>query len=177
MSRDVKTNEVVLDQFPVWDWDGYTKVSGETSFAVTLWKDTVVSAIPVTVAEIGVSGEYQISFTPDSVGYWRVEVIVDYNKDAFGFEYTVSDGVTQDIYEGIRRILGLNHENIFIDNTTYDTNSQLVSSRVRLFDSKVTCNAATDGGSETDGLIATYFMTTTWDALNEFGFFRQIRED
>ena len=85
---------LVTDQFPIYETDGYTKKSGETTFTITVWKDGVVSAVVATIAEIGVSGEYKVSFTPDSVGFWVVEVLIDYNKDLFVGEYDV--GLSED---------------------------------------------------------------------------------
>jgi len=81
-----------------------------------------------------------------------------------------------DIYDLVVRDLGLSQENIFIDNTVYDGDGQLTGSRVRIFDSKANCDAATDGGSETTGLIATYTQGSVWEALSRFGTYRQTRE-
>lgn len=176
MSRQAKTNELVTDQFPVFELDGYTKRSGETDFTVSIWRDGVESAVVVSIVEIAASGEYKLSFTPDASGYWYIEILVGYNKDVFSFEYDVSANDLIDVYDLVRRTLGLGHENIFIDNTVFDGNAQLVSARTRIFDTKAHCDAATDGGSETDGLIASYFLTTQWEALNKFQVFRQTRE-
>jgi len=176
MSRVVTSGAVIKDLFPLFDMDGYSLKSGETTFTTRLWKDAVASAVSVTVTEIGTSGVYEVSFTPDDVGVWNVQVLADYNKETWGNEYVASTSDTQGMVEKLNRLLGLSHENIFIDNTSYDADLQLVSARVRLFDSKVNCDAATDGGSETTGLIATYQLTTTWEGLNQFGVYKQTRE-
>lgn len=89
MSRQVQINSVVYDQFPVWEDDGYTKRSGETVFTATLWHDNVVSALPVSISEIGVSGEYAVSFTPDDMGVWILEVKVPYNEQVWGETFDV----------------------------------------------------------------------------------------
>lgn len=89
MSRNVIL-ATIIDQFSIFEADGYTKKSGETVFTTTLWKDGVVSAVPVTIAEIGSSGEYRVSFTPDGSGFWHLEIIIDYNKDVVGGDYEVS---------------------------------------------------------------------------------------
>ena len=176
MSRVVKTGEVVKDVFPVFDEDGYSLKSGETSFTTWLWKDSVVSVIAVTIEEIGSSGEYSTSFTPDEDGVWNLQILIDYNKDVMSREYVATESDQAGVVEKINRILGLNHENIFIDNTEYDASTQLVLARVRLFDSKANCDAATDGGSETTGLLANYQLTTTWEGLNQFRVFKQTKE-
>jgi hypothetical protein len=80
----------VVDQFPVFADDGYTKISGLTSFTYTLWKDTVAQTIPVAFTEIGTSGEYRVSFTPDSSGFWTCEVLITVNHQQWYGEYTVA---------------------------------------------------------------------------------------
>lgn len=174
--RQVTVDQQVDDIFPVFSLDdGYSKKTGETVFTTKLFFNDAVSALPVTVSELD-SGDYLVSFTPDAVGVWNVQVLVDYNKDWWGREYQAVTGTPEDLYTWIRRLLGLNHENIFIDNTGYDADSQLVLARVRLFDTKAHCDAATDGGSESDGLLATYQLTTTWEGLNRFQVFKQTIE-
>jgi len=177
MTRQIIVGEEVKDHFPLFDLNNPgVKKSGETSFTSYLWKDNAVSAVPVTVSEIGSSGEYAVAFTPDSEGVWSVQVIADYSKDAWGGEYLAATGGQQDIVDMLHRVLGLNKENLFVDNTAFDPNGQLVSCRFRLFDSKTNCDLATDGGSETTGLIATYNFENTWEGLNQFKFFKQTLE-
>ena len=79
-----------------------------------------------------------------------------------------------DIYEVILRIAGLSHENIFIDETVYDLNGQLIEARVRIFDSGDNCLLATDGGNETAGLLGTYDLQSVWETVNQFKTFRQV---
>jgi hypothetical protein len=176
MTRQIQIGDTVVDQFPVFSDDGYTKVSGQTSFVSSVWKDAVVEAVPVTISEIGSSGNYKVEFEPDDEGLWRVEVLIDYNKDIWYMDCLVISGTTQDIYEMVRRALGLIHENIFIDETVFDADGQLVSCRTRLFDSKTNCDAATDGGSETTGLIAMYTLTSVWEGINRFKILKQTLE-
>ncbi len=177
MGRQIPAGEAVIDQFPIWEHDGYTKKTGETVFTVMVWLDGVVqAAIIPTVSEIGTSGEYKIEFQPDNTGFWTVEVLIDYNKDIWFGEYDAATGSIQDIYDVVMRIAGLSHENIFIDNTSYDADGQLISARVRLFDSGTNCDLATDGGSETTGMIASYTLNSVWDLVNQFQTFKQVRD-
>jgi hypothetical protein len=97
LSRYVTLGEVIVDQFTVWADDGYNKVSGETSFYSTLWIEGVPSAIPVIIVEIGASGEYRASFTPDVVGSWILEIKIPSNLDVWGGEYKVVRGKEEDI--------------------------------------------------------------------------------
>lgn len=90
MARAIPLGQTVIDQFPIYQSDGYTLQTGETVFTTTLFVDGVASAVPVTVTEIGTTGMYQVSFTPTVVGFWRVDTLVDYNKDVFSGEYDVT---------------------------------------------------------------------------------------
>ena len=88
MSRQVPLG-LIVDNFPVYDADGHTRRTGETVFTASLWKDGTASAIPVTIVEIGSTGEYLASFTPDDLGFWVLDILVDYNKDIFSESYDV----------------------------------------------------------------------------------------
>ncbi len=90
MARAINLGQVVIDQFPVYQTDGYTLRTGETTFVSTLFLDGVASVVPATVVEIGTTGMYRVSFTPEAVGFWRVDVLIDYNKDIFFGEYDVA---------------------------------------------------------------------------------------
>jgi hypothetical protein len=54
------------------------------------WNDGVPVSPAYTIAEIGVSGEYALTFTPTTTGAWSVEVLIDYNDDIYAAEYDVS---------------------------------------------------------------------------------------
>lgn len=96
MSRRLTIGEAVIDQFPVWDWDNVTKVAGQASFTTNLWHNGVLSAVAVTVSEIGSTGEYTASFTPDATGFWLLEVKIHYNNEVWFGKYDV-DAVQVDI--------------------------------------------------------------------------------
>jgi len=86
-----------------------------------------------------------------------------------------------EIYDLVKRALGLIHENIFIDETVYDANGQMTSGRVRLFNSKTDVDAATDGGSPPPGgtdpeHFAAYLITVVWEGLNQYKIFKQTLE-
>jgi hypothetical protein len=73
----------------------------------------------------------------------------------------------------IWRLLGLNHENAFIDNSVFDANNQLLSCRIRVFPSKAACDAATAGGSEP--VLATYVMAAAYSAPGKLNTYRYTR--
>jgi hypothetical protein len=126
-------------------------------------------------------GRYEADFTPPDAVVYSATFIV-YSDDLHTVESLVYTRAVEQIFTTsetlddlsalILRVLGLVHENIFIDNTVHDANGQLVAARVRLFDSKANCEAATDGGSETTGLTATYEMSTVYEGVGKMGTYR-----
>jgi len=129
-------------------------------------------------------GRYEASYTPAAVGVFSAVFIV-YSDSGHSIEnitYTreieqifVSQAGLDDLAAKLIRILGLVHENAFIDDTTHDPFGQLLTARVRIFDSKANVEAATDGGSETTGLIATYQIETTYENECRMGTYRVKR--
>lgn len=88
-TRPVTLGQTIIDQFPVYDTDGFSKKSGITVFDINLWKDAIPSLLPVAITEIGTSGEYKVELTPDSPGVWLCEVNIPFNKQAWYGEYTL----------------------------------------------------------------------------------------
>lgn len=178
MARQLPVNEPVVDQFPVYELDEWTKHSGlvQADFDAVITLDGVEQAAhPLTIAEIGVSGEYAVTFTPTSVGGWMVDLRVPYNESEWYVQVDAVDETTTDVYTLIRRALGLIHENHYIDETVYDANGQLESARVRLFDSAADVDLATDGGNSPPDPdpIAVYRVDVTWEGLNQYKVFKQ----
>jgi len=141
---------------------------------------------PITTLDLPhkAKGRYEASWTPPSVGVYSALFITyaDSGHLAESIVYTreveqvfVSQENVDDLAAKIVRILGLVHENAFIDNTVHDSFGQLVAARVRLFDSKAHVELATDGGSETLGLIATYQIETTYENECRMGTYRVKR--
>jgi len=95
--RRVPFNVLVKDQLTVFDEDGVTKRSGlpASNFTATVFLDNVEQPlILVTVAEIGTTGEYAVTWTPNVTGFWVVEVVSAVNNGVFRGEYDVVDPVT-----------------------------------------------------------------------------------
>jgi len=93
MNREVGIGELAVDQFPALENDGFSKRSGLTvvagDFAITTYKDGAIDATPVTIEEIGVTGNYKVSFTPPLKGTYVVEVLIIFNKDIWaGYFHT-----------------------------------------------------------------------------------------
>jgi len=129
---------------------------------------------PLTVLDLlhKANGRYEENWTPTSAGVYssHFTVYADAGHTIENILYVqgveqiaVSDGSIEDLTMMVIRILGLTHENVFIDNTVHAVTGQLISSRVRLFDSRTNVEAATDGGTETTGLISTYLMDSVYN--------------
>lgn len=84
--RTALINIPFMDQFPVFDIDGYSKKSGIIDFFISLWLDGVPSSLPVDISEIGISGEYKILFTPNAIGFWKLEIEIPFNKQIWKAE-------------------------------------------------------------------------------------------
>lgn len=69
------------------------------------------------------------------------------------------------VTDNIDRILGLLHQNAIVDNQTYDVQGQLLTARLRVFDSAGNV-PLTAGGDETTGLLHEYTIESVWDGLN-----------
>lgn len=108
-TRAVSYGNIVRDQFAAFAGDGYTKTSGlnpsvDMTTAVYL-NGAVVGAPPtVTIAEIGSSGEYAMSFTPNQVGVWVVEVRIPTLSQTWKGQYDVQGVVPggQNFYDVVR---------------------------------------------------------------------------
>jgi hypothetical protein len=129
-------------------------------------------------------GRYENNWTPSTTGVYTAHFIVysDPSHTTENVAYTreaeqliVTENDADDLALMMVRVLGLVHENVFIDNTVHDVDGQLVAARVRIFDSKANVEAATDGGSETTGLVATYEMYTVYENKGLMGSYRMKR--
>lgn len=124
---------------------------------------------------------YEANFTPPSVGVYSATFIVysDAGHTIESIRYSreaeqifVTDYGMDDLASRLIRVLGLVHENAYIDNTVFDAYGQLVAARVRLYNSSANVDAATDGGSEATGLIATYEITSIYEAVGRMGTYK-----
>jgi hypothetical protein len=142
--------------------------------------------VPVVTLDLlhKAKGRYEGSWTPTATGVYTAHFIVysDAGHTIESIAYTreaeqliVTENDADDLALMMVRVLGLVHENVFIDNTVHDLDGQLVAARVRVFDSKANVELATDGGSETTGLVATYEMNTVYESQGLMGTYRMKR--
>jgi len=70
--------------------------------------------------------------------------------------------------EYLKRALGLMHENIFIDNASYDTDNNLIGARVRIYSDAVSVGTV-------NNVIGTYTITSVGTAPGKFSSWKQVK--
>jgi len=94
--RKVNARQQIIDHFPVYGTDGFSKVPSLTAadLKVTVYRDGQVASPAVQIAEIsGSPGEYRLSFTPDVAGLWEVEVAYAAGRQVYSEQYDVAEPV------------------------------------------------------------------------------------
>jgi len=164
-------NKPVDEHFTVSDAAG-NLISGldTTSFTVFTYNPSgteVAGSLSDYFVELG-NGSYKYIFTPDVNGVWYANV-----THPVYFPWGKTDDIYVDetdisgIYDIVRKTLGLVHHNFFIDNATYDEFGNMVSARVRIYDT------ASNVGTNT-GVIETYLITSDATACGQFDYWKQV---
>ena len=79
------------------------------------------------------------------------------------FGYAVNE-----INNDLKRVLGLMHENIFIDQTVYDEHGNMSSARVRIYSNSSSVGSAND-------VIGTYTITSSSSETGKFDQWKQVK--
>lgn len=161
----------VDEHFTVVDDNG-NLISGidSTTFTVYVYNPSnaeVSGSVGNGFTELG-DGNYKYTFTPNVNGVWYVVV-----THPVYFPWGKNDDVYVDtadiseVYEIVRRNLGLAHHNMYIDEPTYDDYGNMVSARVRIY---------SDSGSVgTDSnIIESYLITADGTECGKFNFWQQV---
>ncbi len=145
--------------------------------------------LPVAIEDLthSADGNYFASWTPTVVGQYTAiyKIYIDAGHTIQAIQYGRSidnimvtehnvDSSYNGIIEMLSRNLGLSNENAIIDNTSYDACNQLIGARVRCYDSSANANLATPGGSEVQGLIASYTVNATYNGSGLMEFMRTV---
>jgi len=78
------------------------------------------------------------------------------------------DTNTDELETEVARILGLSHENVYIDTTVYDANDNLTSARLRIY------SVAGSVGTGSD-VLATYTLTAVGSGAGKFTTWKQVK--
>lgn len=87
--RTLDLGQAYIGHFPLFEDDGVTKRSGVAVFITTVWRDGAAVVLPVTIAEIGATGEYRATFTPTQAGAWGLEVYAPATGERWGEDLAV----------------------------------------------------------------------------------------
>jgi hypothetical protein len=120
---------------------------------------TMISTVSLTHINEGMYGG---NWSPSLEGHYSIiaEFYLDsgHSQEA-GYERSAENIEINTIKPSIARILGLQHENARIDAQTYDGMRNLLTARVRTYDSPTNADAGTS-----TGLVATYQMTADYNS-------------
>lgn len=166
-------NEMVYEDFTVVDSTCNLVIGiNVNDFTVDLYDPDgleVSVAIPVTISELG-NGNYRSSFTPNKIGTWYLVVyhplyfpwgkagtiqVYNYDFNSIGFD--------------LKKVLGLVHENIYIDEPAYDEVGNLISARLRIYSTSASVGT-------NNNIIATYRITADPDGPGKFVYWQQVKE-
>ena len=154
-----KIGEVVKEQFTVLDM-GNSLVDSipTTEFSAHLYDpddNEIYNGSNVSFTELS-DGHYCASFTPNKVGNW---MLVVYHSTYFSWGKSDSIQVFNNDFDSIStvltRILGLTQENYLVDNTIYDTEGNMTSSRIRIYDDSVSVGSGSN-------IMATYSVSASY---------------
>jgi len=147
-------HQPVYEDFIVIDSTGAGFVTGIdlTEFSAFIYdNDRNLYNGTINFYEMG-NGAYRCEFTPDTIGTWFITVThpvyFPYGKSNSALIYTSDLNI-------LSRMIGLMQENYSVDQTTYDVDGNLISSRIRVYD------VASNVGSN-NGVVATYNMIATY---------------
>ena len=154
-----RIGDIIKEQFTVLDMTN-NLVSGITlsEFSIHLYDPTdneIYNGSNVTISELG-DGHYYAEFTPTMIGDY---MLVVYHTTYFPWGKSNNIKVFNNDFDTIsvvvERILGLTQENFYVDNTIYDTEGNMTSSRIRIYDDSVSV-----GGSS--NIMATYAVSASY---------------
>lgn len=107
------------------------------------------------------------SWTTQEVGSYLISWSIADTDDDFPTIMTEPLEISLDVTK-VDRILGLVHENIYIDNTNFDVLSNLVSARLRIYSNAV------DVGTS-NNVLSTYTISAAPTGAGKFLNWRQVR--
>ncbi len=167
-----RVGEAASERFSVAD-DSHSLVAGidNTSFTVHLFDPTgnLDSTSTITITEMG-NGHYQTEFIPNAVGMWYMIVYhATYFPAGKSGDIQVFANDFDTITNIVTRILGLTQENFYIDNASYDGNSMMTASRIRIYSNSSSVGTSND-------VISTYNMTAAYSGNGEMQNYKVVKQ-
>ena len=164
----ITINEEIIDSFQVLDKHD-NPVTGlvQGDFTIQLYNPdgnnvaNIPAGILVIITELA-NGFYRVAFTPDTLGAWNLIIIHNiYFSEGLGEDYycLYSVGISQELENIIKRVLGLSQENYRIFNTSYDARNNLLSGLIKIY------STASDVDTDTNP-IAQYQINAVFNRKN-----------
>ena len=166
-------NQPVDEHFTVVDANG-NLISGldtTTAFTAYIYDPNgvnVTNSVNPEFTELG-DGNYKLTFTPNVNGVWYVNVThPTYFPWGKNDDIYVNETDLTEVYDIVRKTLGLVHHNMYIDQATYDEYGNMIGARVRIYDDAA--NVGTDVG-----VIETYRIEADSEACGQFSYWLQVK--
>ena len=165
-------NEPVEQHFTINKNNGDPIVGFDTtglisSFVYDPDGNEVSSSIDEQYVELG-NGDYKYIFTPNKTGTWYINLREDqYFPWGKTGDVQVYSGDISDVFENVRKTLGLVHHNMYIDEPVYDEVGNMISARVRIY------SDAASVGSDSN-VIETYLITSDGTQCGQFNYWQQV---
>ena len=100
----------------------------------------------------------------------RNDTQVDISTTVSDIQSSISslDTILNEVRVDIKRVLGLLHENHYIDDPIYDSDGNLIGGRVRIYSDAISVGT-------NNNVIATYLITSSGDGPGKFTFWSQVK--
>ena len=104
--RLAKLGYIIINQIPAYESDGYSKRSGltQSDFIVETFHDGEVVSLPVTITEIASTGEYRVSYAPTDVGYWLIDILINFNKAVWRLDVVINNSDIDSVKSQVDKI-------------------------------------------------------------------------
>lgn len=168
--ESVRVGQKVKQFFTVLDTNNLPVSGlGDVDFTKYLLdSDTNQSLLTVTVSGLG-SGHYVATYTPDVIGTWFLTV---YHSVYFPWgksgETQVNTYDIDTIGVDIKRLLGLTQENYYLDQVVWNSFSQMINGRIRVY-----TDSASVGSNV--NVLSTYNITATYNTSNQLVDYKVIK--
>lgn len=154
-SNGVSVEKTATVAYKIFDDTGtIEKISEQTTIYNSNTKSYVDSLVP------------SASWLDQNVGSYLIVWSVSNTDDDFNDIYTEDLQVNIDKNK-IDKILGLVHQNIFIDNTQFDRNGNMYGARLRIYSDSSSVGT-------TMNVLATYQITAQTTGIGKFSYWKQV---
>ena len=166
-------NQPVVEFFSVTD-DFGNPILGLDSTSIFTYvynpsNNEVSDSVDEQLIEVG-NGTYKYTFTPDVLGTWYVVLVNStYFPSGKADQVEVASADFSDISTDVKKILGLCHENYYIDEAYYDDSGNMISARIRIYSDK-------NSVGTNNNVLETYLVTSEATDCGKFSYWKQVQQ-